>query len=38
VDDDSGVPKLIPLNEGDSHLEVAEKFCKREGYNKGYLQ
>lgn len=37
VDDDSGVPKLIPVNDGDNHLDVAERFCKREGYSKSYL-
>jgi phospholipase A-2-activating protein len=37
VDDDSGVPKLIPLNDGDNQLDVAERFCKREGYSKSYL-
>lgn len=37
VEDDTGVSKKIPVNDGDNHLDVAERFCKREGYNKSYL-
>ena len=34
VEDDSGVPKKIPLNDGESQMDAAERFCKREGYSK----
>lgn len=37
VEDESGVSKRIPFNDGDSHMEAAEKFCLREGYSKHYL-
>lgn len=29
VDDESGVPKVIPFNDGGNPLEAAEKYCKR---------
>ena len=38
VDDESGVPKQIPFNDGDSYMDAAERFCLREGYSKHYLQ
>lgn len=37
VDDDNGGHKRIPVNDGDNHLDVAERFCRREGYSKNYL-
>ena len=37
VDDDSGGSKKIPVNDGDNHLDVAERFCRREKYSKNYL-
>lgn len=38
VDDESGVPKVIPFNDGDNPLEAAERYCKREGLTKGYIE
>lgn len=38
VDDESGVPKVIPFNDGANALEAAEKYCKREGLTKGYVE
>jgi phospholipase A-2-activating protein len=37
VDDESGVPKVIPFNDGDNPMDAAERYCKREGLTKGYL-
>ena len=37
VEDDTGVAKKLPVNEDDTHLYVAERFCMREGYSKAYL-
>lgn len=38
IEDDSGVPRKLPYNEGDNPLEVAEKFLVKEGLQKGYLE
>ncbi|CAD8212029.1 unnamed protein product [Paramecium pentaurelia] len=38
VEDDHGITKLLPYNEGESFYDSAEKFCLREGYSKHYLQ
>jgi phospholipase A-2-activating protein len=38
VDDESGVPKVIPFNDGDNPLETAERYCKREGLTKGFVE
>lgn len=37
VDDESGVPKTIPFNDGANALEAAEKYCMREGLSKGFI-
>jgi phospholipase A-2-activating protein len=37
VDDESGVPKVIPFNDGANAMEAAERYCKREGLTKGYV-
>jgi phospholipase A-2-activating protein len=29
VDDESGVPKSIPFNDGGNALDAAERYCKR---------
>ena len=29
VDDESGIPKIIPFNDGGNPMEAAEKYCKR---------
>jgi phospholipase A-2-activating protein len=38
VSDEPGVPKVIPFNDGDNPLEAAERYCKREGLTKGYIE
>lgn len=38
VDDESGMPKYIPFNDGANPMEAAEKYCKREGLTKGYIE
>lgn len=38
VDDESGVPKMIPFNDGGNPMEAAERYCRREGLTKGYLE
>lgn len=38
VDDESGVPKTIPYNDGGNPLEASEKYCMREGLSKGYIE
>mmetsp|Transcript_4940 Transcript_4940/g.4125 ORF Transcript_4940/g.4125 Transcript_4940/m.4125 type:complete len:244 (-) Transcript_4940:57-788(-) len=38
VDDESGIPKKLPYNDGDNPLEVAEKFLAREQLPKGYIE
>lgn len=38
VDDESGISKKIPYNNGDNPLESAEKFIAREGLSRGYLE
>lgn len=38
VDDDSGVPKVIPFNDGGNALDAAEKYIKREGLTKAYVE
>lgn len=38
VDDESGMPKCIPFNDGANPMEAAEKYCKREGLTKGYIE
>ena len=35
---ESGSGKVIPFNNGDNALVAAEKYCKREGINRGYLE
>jgi phospholipase A-2-activating protein len=37
VEDDSGITKQIPFNEGDNMMEAADKYCAREGLGKGYV-
>ena len=38
VDDESGGPvKIIPFNNGANALVEAEKYCKREGLQKGFI-
>jgi hypothetical protein len=29
---------MIPFNDGGNPMEAAEKYCKREGLTKGYLE
>ena len=38
VDDESGIPKQIPFNDGANALEAAEKYCMREGLSKGFIE
>ena len=38
VDDESGMPKTIPFNDGGNPMEAAEKYCMREGLGKAYLE
>ncbi len=38
VDDESGVHKQIPFNDGANALEAAERYCSREGLTKGYIE
>jgi phospholipase A-2-activating protein len=38
IDDESGISKKIPFNNGDNPLESAEKFIAREGMSRGYLE
>ncbi len=38
VDDDSGMRKAIPFNDGGNPLEASEKYCMREGLSKGYIE
>ncbi|KAM3139405.1 hypothetical protein pb186bvf_008430 [Paramecium bursaria] len=38
VEDDNGLQKRLPFNDGESHMAAAEKFCLREGYSKHYMQ
>ncbi len=38
VDDESGMHKQIPYNDGANALEAAEKYCMREGLSKGYIE
>lgn len=37
VDDESGMHKQIPFNDGANALEAAQKYCMREGLSKGYI-
>ena len=37
VEDDNGLTKKLPYNDGESHMAFAEKFCLREGYSKHYM-
>lgn len=39
MDDESGLPpKQLPFNNGANALVEAEKYCKREGLPKGYIE
>lgn len=38
VDDQSGAQKLIPFNDGGNALDSADKYCKREGLTKAYVE
>lgn len=38
VEDDSGIRKQLPFNDGGNPLEAAEKYCMREGMSKGNLE
>lgn len=38
VEDDYGQNKLLPFNEGDNPMEVADKYCAREGISKRHSE
>ena len=38
VDDESGVPKVIPFNDGANPMESAERYCMREGVGKAFVE
>lgn len=38
VEDDSGLRKSIPFNEGDNPMEAAEKYCARESISRGNVE
>lgn len=38
VQDESGIRKLIPFNDGGNPLQTAEKYIKRQGLTKAYVE
>lgn len=38
VEDESGVIKKLPYNEGESMMQAAELYCGRERLSKGYIE